>query len=136
MVQVGGLQGRIYILIFVQQASLIMRTHHLCILKVSVQPIPKIQVMHQVFDSATHSATVYKAATLFTSYIQMQVKCFAPHVESLAYHELLIQMLTGGGSSINVKILAVASSSMWCSRPLYYVLYHIAICIFIWYHGE
>jgi hypothetical protein len=50
MVWVRGLQGRIYILISVRQASIIMRTHPLCILKVSVQPIPKIQVMHQVSD--------------------------------------------------------------------------------------
>lgn len=50
MVWVRGLQDRIYILFFVRQASLIMITHRLCILKVSVQPIPKIQVMHQVSD--------------------------------------------------------------------------------------
>ena len=48
MVWVRGVQGRIYIQIFVRQASLIMRTHPLCILKVSVQPIPKIQVVLQV----------------------------------------------------------------------------------------
>ncbi|ONL93973.1 DNA topoisomerase 3-alpha [Zea mays] len=96
MVWVRGLQDRIYILFFVRQASLIMITHRLCILKVSVQPIPKIQVMHQV-------------------------KCCAPHVERFAYHELLIQRLTGGGGSTNVKILAVASSSTW--RPLHLVYY-------------
>jgi len=46
----------------------------------------------------------------------MQVKCCALHVENLAYCGLQIQMLTGGGNSINVKILAVASLSMSCSQ--------------------
>jgi hypothetical protein len=63
-------------------------------------------------------------------YIQMRAKCCALHVEDSAYHELLIRRLTGEGSSINVKTLAVASLSMWCSRLIYYVISHCRMHIF------